>query len=471
MSTTALVLSRIGIAGYLLLVPLILLRMPLSPHDAARSMQVALAVLCAATLVITLPAGWRSPPIQRAARYGALAIVVVVSCAMSVVGSDRPAWAMREIGLWAAMAVIAFTMVRDPAEPAWIGWGATLGTLAYNALILGLSVLVILQGQVPRAVDLTTGYNNVRFFNHVQTVALPLVAAYGATVYRSTKYRWVFAWTLCSGFALLFASGGRATALAIVGACMLAWLVVRGAALPVVRRLATAAALGYALYAAVFLLLPTALGFANESGLLERAASTGSVATRLHLWRVALGQIAASPWSGVGPMHYAHFPNGEAAHPHNIYLQIAAEWGLPLMVLVLAMIAIGLTAWIRRIRRLGEAPAAREGAGWLLCALAILVDGMASGNFVMPISQVWIAVAAGFALRWWRATSDAGGPEARPPAGVARGCALGAAALLIWLAAVSIADLRHLDTVLEASRAIGTGSTHINPRYWSSGWF
>ena len=36
--------------------------------------------------------------------------------------------------------------------------------------------------------------------------------------------------------------------------------------------------------------------------------------------------MIANPLLGLGPAHFAYAYNGEGAHPHNFWLQLAAEW-------------------------------------------------------------------------------------------------------------------------------------------------
>jgi O-antigen ligase len=61
-----------------------------------------------------------------------------------------------------------------------------------------------------------------------------------------------------------------------------------------------------------------------ESGRFSNFASVGS---RWTLWRISMEAALAHPLLGIGPMHFAYVDNGEGAHPHNFWLQLAAEWG------------------------------------------------------------------------------------------------------------------------------------------------
>ena len=466
-----------AVAAYVLLIPLALTSLPnVTPHDAARVMQCALFTLCAFAMVVHC---WRhrqgigAGPHTEVNRW---MIGAGICAGVSVIAAPLPLWAMREVALWVGMAFVAWTVaVAGGAARRRVFEAALLATLAYNALVLGISLTSIFAGQVPWAIDLELGYSNVRFLNHVQTVMIPFAVAGALQVGLSVRRQAILDVTLASTFALLFASGGRATALAIAMGAALAWFAARTATGSALRRLGRTAVWGYLTYVAIFLLLPSALGLGVRSGLLDRAGETGSVTARLYLWRLAVEQIGLAPWFGIGPMHFAHHPNREAAHPHNAYLQLAVEVGVPFFLLAMGGLWMMGRAWVARIRSLDRIPAAEEGAAWLVCLLAVLFDAMASGNLVMPVSQVWIALAVGFSIRWWWSTNRANLFEARPPTAGHRFlpfvCACVGASLSVWLLLVSVSEIGRLDETLKASRELSPTAGRINPRYWSSGWF
>lgn len=65
---------------------------------------------------------------------------------------------------------------------------------------------------------------------------------------------------------------------------------------------------------------------------------------RLYLWRCAFNEIKASPLTGHGPMAYqAQY----GTYPHNLFLELAADFGLPAM---LAVLVFGLYVLLRLLR-------------------------------------------------------------------------------------------------------------------------
>jgi Flp pilus assembly protein TadD len=120
-------------------------------------------------------------------------------------------------------------------------------------------------------------------------------------------------------------------------------------------KVAAGAAAAAAGIAVVVLLVPAAR---------DRLLSAGTVDGRWLLWDRSLGLFADHPVSGVGPSGFVDaFPaylNGEWARtvgdsfpadsPHSWPLQVLAAGGFPLLVLVLALIAVSVIAVIRRLR-------------------------------------------------------------------------------------------------------------------------
>lgn len=462
-------LAKLAIAGYLVLVPLSFVWVSrLGGHDAARLLQVGLMALCAVAALGGSPRHALGPGGRLAGGWTASMLVLALG---SVALAPAPAWAWRELGLWVGMLAVVQVMAQDTGSKQWVAWAVVVGTLLYSVTVLGMSIVGLAQGLPPRAGILTLGYDNYRFLNHVQSVAFPLVLLSTQALRGSVLGRRCAASALALGIALLLATGGRATALAVVVGAASSLLVDRRAAWPLVRRLIVAVAAGSTLYALVFLALARAMSLAGTS-LAGQVGNADSVHARLYLWRLAIEQAWASPWWGGGPMHFAHWPNGEAAHPHNVYLQIAAEWGLPMLLLILAGLGVGLLRWARMIRAAGATPRGQEGAALWMCAVAALVDGFASGNFVMPVSQVWIAVAGGCALRWIRDGEQVVPATAsRSVVGMHVATHLAAVMLCSWLLAVTVRDLGRLDDQINTSKTLSLGSERYNPRFWSAGWF
>lgn len=338
---------------------------------------------------------------------------------------------------------------------------ALLVALVYSlALASGDSILVT---------ELFPGFSNYRFFSHVQTVTIPLLALAAACPALSAIYRSCARLTLVSNFAFLYFCSGRATMLGVAVAGMFGAITFGKESKSWTRELCGGALIGAVLYVTLFMWIPSLLG-TNLDAMTDMEFARGkSIEARWYLWGLALEDLLASPIFGIGPMGFAKQVNFEAAHPHNIYLQIAAEWGLPSLVLLLAAGGLHLIRIARIIRISSDLHHSAVGAALLATTIAVLVDGALSGNFVMPMPQTWIACLFGWTVAWVRGRSEA-------PAGYARDKWIGC---VMWLVPTMCAgflfitclpeflDLQHrMQLVRDAAP-----TPRDNPRFWSDGWY
>ena len=125
-------------------------------------------------------------------------------------------------------------------------------------------------------------------------------------------------------------------------------------------------------------------------------------ASRFAIWRDTLGLIRAHPWLGVGfgEFNFAWsltpFPQRPVAffdHTHNLPLQLAAELGLPLALLVLALLAAALwQAWRRSWAVTGDAGSALRAAFVMVLLMALhsqLEYPLWYAHFLLPTALVW----------------------------------------------------------------------------------
>ena len=152
---------------------------------------------------------------------------------------------------------------------------------------------------------------------------------------------------------------------------------------------------------ALVVALPVALlliAFLAPASIRERFSSMlkpGKVDSNQHrivTWRTGLEMIRAHPWFGLGPeeikLQFDRYvptdiprplPEGWYGHLHNIYLQYAAERGIPTMLLMLWMLGQILWDCLRRVWCL---PPGRSDLKFVLHgAVAVVVATMIAGCF------------------------------------------------------------------------------------------
>jgi O-antigen ligase len=446
-------------------------------HDGQRLVQMAL-FFCVA--LASLETTWGSArathkwPITQGAGPIKIAAPAIAFFVLSSVEAQRPPWAFLEVVLFGGIVMLAWLLATaQPRQREWVWTAALTGVGLFSITTVFATVLGMAQGLPPLVVKAIPGYSNVRHWNHVQVAAIPLMI--GAIWYwrKLRPITWIGTASVVSCVALLWTTGGRAASIALVGSAMLLALLLGRKAVPLLLRWTYYVFWGVLLGMALLQWLPQMLGIPAEQLLLARPITTSSESARLELWALALAMAFEHPWLGVGPMHFANHPNPIAAHPHNIYVQLAAEWGFPT-----AFVLIGAAVFVmwQMVRRLRQLPADHEALYigmvlWWGCA-AVMIDGLFSGNFVMPMSQVWIATLLGLTWAWWRSTSPPSGASAAeasvlPRAALVLWCVISAAAL-IWTAIMFLERQTHLHGAPETWQG---QVLEFAPRYWTMGWF
>ena len=432
-----------------------------NPHDLAR-MFVSLVMVLAAWAWWRDAAPWLSP---RPALNRLAAAMLALGTA-SVLLAPLPPHAALEASAFVLLVVVARVFARTPLAVLERELPPALALAVLLSLLLELPQLMYAyaDSKVPRAADFGFMYMNHRFLNHVQTVLLPM--AFIPLLLPAPRWARVAAWAgVAGGLALLWRTGGRGTMISTaLFMCCLPWLL-KGRARPVWRPLALALLAGGLFYGLAFVLPPVLLGMQPQQwgSAAQRLAGGVNDAARVELWTLALRDALAHPWLGAGPMHYAHLPNLLAAHPHNSVLQVAAEWGLPMTVLMLVALGLALRRSLATVRSAAPDSASRALLSVSLLATAAgCIDSLVSGTLVMPVSQLWWVVALGSAL--------AG--RAPVPTGLgARGWLAGGLMGALVVLHLGLSALTYRQSVQPAAADPAHGNrTHV-PRYWINGHF
>jgi O-antigen ligase len=191
--------------------------------------------------------------------------------------------------------------------------------------------------------------------------------------------------------------------------------------------------------------------------------------------KLALQLIAAHPWLGVGPQHFAHEGHKLyiGAHPHDWLLQIAVEWGVPALLCLLGAVALGVRGLVRSGKRIAgdDLPRQQILVALLAACTAIFVDGLFSGVLVMPQSQLAIALVIGCAVGWTRSLDTGAAAPKSAPVQRYVAAALAAVALcgLVW--SVGPGFMQHVrgEALTPVERAINDKGNW--PRLWEAGYF
>ncbi len=467
------------VAVYVFMAPNVDLAPSLTWHDGQRIAQLVLmgvvVILC-----LTLSAAgnalartWAAlPRWSRVALFTAFALGIV-----SAMNAPLWRWALLE---W-AMLLLLLVVVLGVAVGRRSGGDsldrllvvviyATATAYVAKVVVVYLAMLTVgaSYGQVFNVRELFTGFSNIRFFGHVQTMLLPFLMLPAMLWAKTLKQRLLLSVVPALWWMLAAASGTRGTWVALtVG--VLAVLVFGGqTGRRWIKWQLSALVCGLLCYVAFVLLVPQLIN--QPAVFLHRAEDIVSLSGREVIWTAAIGFFRENPLLGIGPMHFAYYANAVAAHPHNAVLQFMAEWGIPAALLFTVVFAAGGLAFARWVRRATAGSGAQAGltAVALLAALAgAAAQAMVDGIMVMPVSQTLLALICGWAMGSYFTVRSS---MERCAALEKRLCAA-----IIVLAAGSIAygvlpDVGHIEQREAAYLATRLPGSLVSPRFWAQGW-
>jgi hypothetical protein len=386
------------------------------------------------------------PALPRWPLWAALGGVTGAAVAAWLLGGLPASLALSAVGTLAATAVVATGAAGSAAGP---DADDIFSAFAWAWLVAGLLNVVIALVQVFWP-DLPDGnwvaisgiagraVGNLRQPNHLSSLLLwSCIAAVALVEMRRLPWRWGAA----TGAALVFAVVLTASRTGLVSVLLLAvWgLADRRLSRPA-RGMLLAAPLVYALAWAG--MAQWAAASAHAFGGTQRLAESDISASRFGIWGNTLELIRAHPWAGVGfgEFNFAWtltpFPGRPTAffdHTHNLPLQLMVELGLPLSLLVLALLLWALWQGARQ----AWASKGDTGTAQRCAMLMVLMIGLHSlleyplwyAYFLLPAAWAW-----GFALQGEAAAATPG--KLAPRARGLRQHALAGAAMLVMAGTV-----------------------------------
>jgi putative inorganic carbon (hco3(-)) transporter len=403
---------------------------------------------------------------QDFASGSAFAIVVVLTLGLvSALVAARPYAAALE---WSVFCLLLFAVLsvrlastRLIAVSASIVLACIAATYSTGVLTNFVSSLILGFPLGPET--LLVGFSNSRFPAQLQALTLPLLpiahALAPSRLWRSVLVVVGVMWWTC-----LIGSGSRTSWLAMMSATLVvlaasaggrrwAWLQVRYFAA------------GLALWFIAFFVIPAVMGIPAEPEVNRLSLSSP---TRLFLWENSLWTALEHPLLGIGPMHFAYSGNDVAAHPHNLWLQLAAEWGVPAMLLLLVL-AVALFVKLFNSVRAQTSPQEQDLGAALLAAYSVwCIGNLADGFMVIPTSQAASLIILILAIGWVRCQGRLDSPRhmLRYAPQVLRAQAVVALGVLLALPFSNFGSPTEREL---AWRAENPTSLFL-PRFWQQGW-
>ncbi len=446
-------------------------------HDQQRIGQILTLAMAVIAALLIFGLGRLRTPLLLSHMNHRLFVLVIVAAGISAYLAHQPLWAFTELALGVACLGLSWLVasVRRLYDVQNTG-GHTVDRILLATLFFICAGLVarfdvsylaaITNGEgILDAWLLVDGFSNPRFFGQFLTLALPLLAVPLLVEGNLRRYALVASVLIVLVWTTAIVSGTRGTWLGL--ACATAVLACIG---PIGRRWAmlhvAAACVGVVLTWIMMTVIPAAL----DMSVAHHAASklTTSLSLRDIIWIQAIEEALNHPLLGIGPMQLADLPNGVAAHPHQAWLQWVAELGLPSAVLVTWLVMRGIGRLVPVLRTHAQSMQEQDVLRLCLAAsiIAALTQAMVDGVLVMPYSQLWLALLAGWLIGLQ--------PQAVSPGSVAFASrrmlfswlAILAAAIAL-LGFVVVRDYPDLEQREEIYAK--TFGSHLQPRFWSQG--
>lgn len=437
-------------------------------YDEKRLLVVTLlaAITLLAATVRSMRLMWQARLESLPSAASRILVVLLLLGVLSSWHAALPVAALTELALW----VMLFTLLTIVADlRAWLQQHFDLVMTGMLALILFIYLLVtsgyFLQALTGmRELDirrLLVNFSNLRHFNQFQSWTLPLVVL--PVLYAQRRgwrmSQWLFLLAAANWWLLLFLSGGRGVPAAMIGSTLLMVLVFRRSVSQWLKWQGLALLGGVTL----FLLASQLTADLFEDVVETMGVESGWLSGRDQLWGMALTLIKENPLLGVGPMHYACSDPVLAGHPHNAPLQIAAEWGLPALLLLSVLVLWTLYRAIQSTRRHQVDTTEMDIAPLLLASiLTAAIHAQVCGIIVTPISQLMLAVIGGWL--WGVLTPVADGAGRWCAANLIGGVAMAASLVLLTSIVAPLWRDAINGTVPESDQA-----RNYMPRFWLDG--
>lgn len=275
---------------------------------------------------------------------------------ISTIFSQHPFWSLLELAnffLLLCLFYILGVLITD------IGRNLTLQYFFGFALFFSICIAVkfflllffhALDANRPDVHSLVAGFMNVRFFNQLQVMLLPLLCL-SFYIEPLKKYKRAAMFAFSVQWLILLQSEARGALLAIVLAAVVVYrFLPANLGQAFIRPMLKAVVFGTLLWLVLIIIIPL---FIFDSPIWQlRTNSSG----RIDMWIYILQMIPERIGLGYGPMSFAWaearpLPN---AHPHNALLQFLYEFGVVAFILLASWSLIILWSKLKRLTLLGE---------------------------------------------------------------------------------------------------------------------
>lgn len=366
----------------------------------------------------------------------------------------------------------------------WLQLGRVHTVIAFVALIYGFIALMnyalaLRDGNTDIDTVLTWGFPNIRYWSHLATWLIPLIAAAQRSGSLSTlpTVRGLFVLAGSLWWWILFSTSARGSALGLLVGSIVVVVLFRRYSLDWLRSLGVQLLVGGSLWLVLTFLLPLWL-FDSVDLRAISASSSGRIPLWIEAWNMSLVNF---PF-GLGPQSWLTHPlisdfqvsSKSFGHPHNMYLLWAAEYGWGVIVaFVIAFAGIGRSMVSRGAEYRAKGRDATIMGALTASFVAAFVHAGVSAVFMAPASMLTGFLVLTMFLALIQAPIQGGRSPmrvlARPSVRLSAGLAL-----LVTLAVGPVWAHEvwryYQDNLEDRLTYKGQGSIY-SPRFWSHGDF
>lgn len=394
------------------------------PYDVQRVFQLGLLVVASLCLIFSqgLQERWLKVFLQIPLWVRVALLLVALLGVISAIRAPLTNMALLEVAFY----FLLFTFILSLAaaikqQP--IQYQASLiriyylGAITFLAIFISVIIHTLRQAGGDLAISMP-GFINIRYFSEYQIWGLLLMIVPFMVKGRS-KVLLVFLGCIFGlWWMMVFLDYSKGMLLSLVLAAVVVVVLYGKLGLSWIKWQSCFAVLGLLFYGLIFhgIKLVTWLHPQAQSGSALHLSYVSqsvyqSVTPRVALWQQAWHLFMTHPWLGVGPMHYAYYPNQYAAHAHNGYLQLLAEWGGLAFVLLMAVLFIAMTCWVKTFNAKTIACKSAYEQTLIMSLTAALTAGLSyifvGGALITPLSQVMFCIIIGWALAVYQLTQTA----------------------------------------------------------------
>ena len=258
----------------------------------------------------------------------------------------------------------------------------SVGLFVYFYQMLIIFFLGLSDGPKPDEGAIVHHMSNKRFLNHLQVLTFPLLLVFSLRSQFQIQRRLCFCVAVLSISILFFLSARAAIASLFISTLIILFLLPdRG----LLRRCLLVAIVGFLFFMLFFKGLPALIYGLSEVPMAIKSHSSG----RWALWAESLLLLKEHWLLGVGGMQYGYWSQLGFGHPHNLVLQIALEYGVPVLLIVLFFVGRFLMRLTRMLRE-NQFSSFQVGCYWAF--VATLGVAMFSGVWVAPLTQLLLVM-------------------------------------------------------------------------------